>query len=72
MLDEFKNLKSDQEEVYQIKAEQDTPIIRDSMRPRRKNNRKTTRGRKTQVIKIQVSNTWPPKFIEKTIKHLYK
>ena len=36
---------------------------------RRKNNRKNTRGRKTQIIKYMIEYIWPPIFKLKIIKH---
>jgi hypothetical protein len=38
-------------------------------KPKIKNNRKTTKGRRRQIIVYQLKNTFPPILVTKTIIH---
>jgi hypothetical protein len=57
--------------VEQIMVEKEVrtePKVKTS-KGRRNNNRKNSNGRTTQIIKVQVPNTFPPIYYNKTIFH---
>ena len=54
----------------QMKEKEQKPFTWYKAPSSRKNNRKRTRGRKTQYVAAYDFSTWPPKIFRKCIKHV--
>lgn len=65
----FEKIHTAYQIVNQINKEQHIPIKRGFSYRWRKNNRKNTRGRKTQYVTVCDMTVWPIKTYTRCIKH---